>query len=204
MHETFENGAPLVGMRHFRVELDGVELAALVSHRGNRARRGRRHLDETSWQFHDGITVAHPDLEHAVTFRAVEVGNVVEQCRMAVGANFGVSEFTGLACCLGGHDLAAQLLGHGLHAVANSKHRNTELENDFRRARRVAFGHRTRPAGEDDALGAVVTDEFVRNIVRMDFAEDLGFAHTAGDQLGNLRTEIEDEDFLVSHFQNLE
>jgi hypothetical protein len=38
----------------------------------------------------------------------------------------------------------------------------------------------------------------------MDFAEYLGFAHAAGDQLGDLGTEIEDEDFLMGHFHNLE
>jgi hypothetical protein len=38
----------------------------------------------------------------------------------------------------------------------------------------------------------------------MDFAEDLGFAHATRDQLGDLGTEIEDEDFLVGHLQNLE
>jgi hypothetical protein len=37
----------------------------------------------------------------------------------------------------------------------------------------------------------------------MNFAEDLGFADTTGNQLGDLRTEIEDEDFLVSHFKTL-
>jgi hypothetical protein len=38
----------------------------------------------------------------------------------------------------------------------------------------------------------------------MNFAKHLGFADATGDQLGNLGAEIEDEDFLVSHFQNLE
>jgi hypothetical protein len=33
----------------------------------------------------------------------------------------------------------------------------------------------------------------------MDFTKHMGFAHTAGDELGDLRAEIEDEDFLVRH-----
>jgi hypothetical protein len=80
----------------------------------------------------------------------------------------------------------------------------TQLENNARRARRVALGDRARAAGKDDALGAIVADEVVGNVVGVDFAEDLGFAHAAGDQLGDLGTEIEDEDFLMGHFQCLE
>jgi hypothetical protein len=37
----------------------------------------------------------------------------------------------------------------------------------------------------------------------MQLAIDLLFANTAGNELGNLGTEIENEDFLVSHFQAL-
>ena len=33
----------------------------------------------------------------------------------------------------------------------------------------------------------------------MQFAINLLFAHAAGDQLGDLRAEIEDQDFLVGH-----
>ena len=38
----------------------------------------------------------------------------------------------------------------------------------------------------------------------MEFAIHLLLADAAGDQLGNLGAEIEDEDFLVSHLQSLE
>jgi len=37
----------------------------------------------------------------------------------------------------------------------------------------------------------------------MQLAVDLLFAHAARDQLGNLGTEVEDEDFLVSHGANV-
>jgi len=204
MHEAFENGAALHGVRDFRVELDGVELAALVGHAGDRAGRRRGHGLETDGQFHHGVAVAHPDLQHAVAFGRREVGDILQQRRMAVGTDFRVTELTRLAGGLGGHHLATQLLRHGLHAVADAEHRNPQIEHHFRRARRIALGHRTRAAGQDDALRAIAADEVFRYVVRVDFAEHLGFAHATGDQLGHLRTEIEDEDFLVSHFQNLE
>ena len=36
----------------------------------------------------------------------------------------------------------------------------------------------------------------------MQFAVNVGFAHAAGDQLGNLRAEVEDEDFVLGHGGN--
>jgi hypothetical protein len=48
-------------------------------------------------------------------------------------------------------------------------------------------------------FGLKATDELVGDIERMQFAVDLLFAHAAGDQLGDLGTEIEDQDFLVGH-----
>ena len=36
----------------------------------------------------------------------------------------------------------------------------------------------------------------------MQFAVNVSFAHAAGDQLGNLRAEVEDEDFVLDHGEN--
>ena len=119
---------------------------------------------------------------------------------MAMSTNFGIAELARLAGCFGGHHLAAQLLRHGLHAVANTQHRNTKLEDYLRSARRIAIGDRIWAAGQDNPLGSIVTDEFFGNIVRMNFAEHLGFADASGDQLGNLGAEIENKDFLVGHY----
>ena len=43
---------------------------------------------------------------------------------------------------------------------------------------------------------------FQRHVERMQFAVNVGFAHAAGDQLGNLRAEVEDEDFVLGHGGN--
>jgi hypothetical protein len=40
-------------------------------------------------------------------------------------------------------------------------------------------------------------DEGVTDVAGMDFTVDVGFAHTAGDELGDLGAEVEDEDFVV-------
>ncbi len=37
----------------------------------------------------------------------------------------------------------------------------------------------------------------------MQLAVNMGFAHTAGDKLGNLRTEVENEDFCLGSWREL-
>src|SRR5207249_9984222 len=54
-------------------------------------------------------------------------------------------------------------------------------------------------AGEDDALGAEIAHERVGYVVGVDLAVDLGFPDPPGDQLRVLRTEVEDQDFLVHY-----
>src|SRR5690606_32931938 len=55
-------------------------------------------------------------------------------------------------------------------------------------------------AREDDALDALrhlVAHERVVDVAGVDFAVHLGFAHAAGDELGDLRAVVEDEDAVV-------
>ena len=63
-----------------------------------------------------------------------EVLDAVEQPRVAARAHLGVAELA-LRARL---DLAAQLLRHRLHAVADAEHRHAELEHRLRRAQRRA------------------------------------------------------------------
>ena len=79
--------------------------------------------------------MAHPHFKHTVAFGGVEVGNVFKQCTVAMGAHFGVAKFAmrhaihQLRCFY----LAAKLLCHGLHAVANTQHGYTQFKHGLRR-----------------------------------------------------------------------
>jgi len=110
---------------------------------------------------------------------------------MAARAQLGVTEFAHRAIL----DLAAQLLRHGLHAVADAQHRHAQFEHGRRHPGRIAFGHRARAAGQDDAGGAVATHEVVADVIRKDLGEHAAVAHAAGDQLGDLGSEIQNENF---------
>jgi len=68
--------------------------------------------------------MAHPDLEHAVAFGRGEILNAIKQTRVAARTHLGVAKLTMVGVC----DLATEVHGHGLHAIANPKHRHTLLK----------------------------------------------------------------------------
>ncbi len=197
VHEAAKDGFALQRVRDFRVELHGVKMALIVGHAGDRAIVGGCHQPETGRQFDHLVAVAHPHLEHAVAFIGDEISDTVQQRGMAARAHLGIAELAHGAI----FHLAAQLRRHGLHAVANAQYRHAGFEHRLRRARRIALHHRIRPAREDDAGGAVVADEIVADIVRIDLGKYPGVTHAARDQLGHLGTEVEDKDFRMHEKQ---
>ena len=67
----------------------------------------------------------------------------------------------------------------------------------LRRAQLVLLVGRGVAARQDDSLRRELADEGVADVVRMDLAEDVRLAHAAGDQLRDLRAEVEDQDLVV-------
>ncbi len=134
-----------------------------------------------------------------MAFRRGEVGNVLEQRGVAMGPHLGVTE---LALVPAFH-LAAQLLRHGLHAVADAQHRHAQLEHSLRGLVGRFLVDAGMAAGKNHAfelaVGRVLAHPVVRHITRMHLAVNVGLAHTPRDQLGHLGAEIEDEDLLVLH-----
>src|SRR5215831_976123 len=94
---------------------------------------------------------------------------------------------------MAGLDLAAELLAHRHLAIADAEHGNAERKDLLRGARRVRFGDAGRTAGENDCLRRRRREDFFRLVVRDDLAIDAGFAHAPRNELGHLRTEIDDE-----------
>src|SRR5512140_2751126 len=113
---------------------------------------------------------------------------------MTPGANFRVAEFAHPRSL----DFAPQLRGHGLHAVTNAKDGDSEFEHGLRGPRRVAFGHRGRPAGKNDPARPELAYEILADIAGVKLAVDPRLPHASGNELGVLRAEIEYQD-LVMH-----
>ena len=118
---------------------------------------------------------------------------------MASRPDFGITKLA----LSGTLDFASKLLGHRLHPVADAKHRYAQFKNHLRRPPLSRFVDRIGASGEDDAFRVELANEILTDIEWMQFAIDLLFAYPPGNQLRDLRTKIEDENFLVCHFRAL-
>ena len=107
--------------------------------------------------------------------------------------DLGAAEFAMVAAL----DLAAELLRHRLLAVADAEHRHAGVIDRLGRQRRVLVEHRGRPARQDHRLRLHGAEGGLGLLVGHDLAIDLFLAHPPRDQLGDLRAEIDDEDFVV-------
>lgn len=96
----------------------------------------------------------------------------------------------------GALDGAAEGVGRQLHAVADAQNRDALLVDGRVDMRRIRVEHGSGAAGEDDAHRLLFKDFGKRRQVGNNLAENLGFAHTAGDQLGILRAEVHQNNSL--------
>ena len=96
-------------------------------------------------------------------------------------------------------DVAAEHLSHELDAVADTEHRQAHLEHARVRMRRTLRLHAIRAAREDDAYDAVGAKGLGRDAEGVDTGVDVALTDAARDDLGQLRTEIENGDGLGGH-----
>ena len=189
-HEALEQMLALQRVRDFGMELHGVEAPRFIDHGGERRVGALRHRGESRRQRLDAVAVAHPHVEHGAALRVLAIEQPVEQLVGRDAGDFGVAELTVIA----GQHLAAELLRHGLHAVADAEHGHAELEHRLRCARRFLVGDRFGTTREDDALRLPLADVVVADVPGQDFAVDAELAHAARDELGVLGAEVEDQD----------
>ena len=120
-----------------------------------------------------------------MALRRIEVFNAFEQFGVAVGTHLGIAKFSGVP----GLDLAAQLGRHGLHAIANAQHGNTQLKHSVW-GTVVDFVHAGMAARQDDAFEVAVFGKVphpvAAHVTGMDFAKHMGFSHATCDELGHL------------------
>ena len=129
--------------------------------------------------------MAHPDL-----LLVAGLPHAVEQGRGLLDLELGAAELAVMARL----DRAAQLLGHGLLAVADAQHGHLGGEDGGVGRGGLALDHRGRAAREHDGLGAELLDlGLVDRLEGVDLAVDPRFAQAPGDQLGDLGTEIDDQ-----------
>ena len=173
------------GVRDLGVELDAVEPALGVLEADHRRVLRGGGPPEAGGEIADAVAVAHP--------YGLAGGEPLEQAPGLDDRHLGAA-----VLAMGGAlDAAAQLVGHHLHAVADPQHRHAEREQLGRRGGRSLLVDALRAAREDDADGAAAADLRDRQIERVDLAVDPVLAHPAGDELGELAAEIQDENGLA-------
>ena len=182
--EVAEQVESVGGVDDLGVELDAVAVG-VVAHGGDGDAVGAGERAEAVGHLVDAVAVRHPDGHRS--------GQVGEQRRFVAGVDVGGAEFALAA----GLDASAELVGHGLHAVADAEHRHSAVEGPVGRGGRGVVVDAGGSAAEDDALGIEFADALPGGGGRDEFAVDVEFAHAAGDQHRGLRAEVDDDDGLV-------
>jgi hypothetical protein len=167
------------------MELQRVDSALHIRHRGKRRVRGRGDRLETRRQLFDAIAVAHPHFQ----VRA-RPGEPVQQRVFIRELHLGVAVLT----VIGALDRTAELRGERLHAVADAEHRRRRGEDRVADLRRAGGAYRLRTARQDDAGGRYLRDLLRASVVRQDLAVDADFANAPRDELRVLPAEVDDED----------
>ena len=96
-------------------------------------------------------------------------------------------------------DLAAERVGHQLHAVADAEHRHAGVEHAGSQCGAPASDTLFGPPDRMTPTGAASAQFVERRVERQDLGIDRQLAQAARDQLGELRAEIEDDDGLMGH-----
>jgi len=132
----------------------------------------------------DAVAVGHPDGERG--------GQTLEERRVGSVVDDGVA----VLALVGGFDLAAELVGEELHAVADAEDGKSGLEDVGRQLGRVVVVDRGRAAREDEAGRVELADVVPGGVVGDELGVDAGLADAAGDEHRELRPEVEDDDGL--------
>ncbi len=181
----------MVGMGDFGMKQQREEPPIPAGHCGHRRVRARRGDRESRRRRGDEIAMAGP---HA------QLGRRRREKRRA---RFDVNRRMAELAVRGRRDRPAERVRHQLHAVADAQDRHRGVEHAVVTVRRRGIRHARRPARQDDAGRLEAGDRRERRVERQDFAIDGQLPQPAGNQLGELRAEVQDDKCLVFHWERL-
>src|SRR3546814_374024 len=136
------------------------------------------------------LAVAHPHLMPLAYLPQAVEQHAGFGDRQEGAAEFAVAFAVGAA----GFDLSAELLAHHLLAVADAEDGEAAVEHRLRRARAACCGHRGGRTRQDHPLGLHPLERRLGAAERHDLAIDASLADAAGDELGDLTAEVDDQD----------
>ncbi len=153
------------------MELDAVKAPVGVEHARDGAAGGGSHQLEAPGQVHHLVAMAHPDIQQGAAVVVIDmVLDIVQQGALSPHPDLGVAELLNA----GRLHPAPEVLGHGLHAVTDTQHGDTELvDHGGNPGRAIAAGDGFRPAGQDNAAGLEGADGVIADIEGVDLGTPL-------------------------------
>ncbi len=179
--EVLQQLHALAGVRDLRVELHRPDAALFVGDAGEGV-GGPRGEGEAVGQLLRFVAVAHPDGER--TGKSVEEEGLVDDIDLGVAVLAGGRGF----------DLAAEVVHDELQPVADAEDGDAEREHGGIGGGSIGVIDRARAAGEDDAQRIERAELIERRGAGKHDGEDVELADAARDELGVLRTEVENDD----------
>ena len=168
------------GVHHLGMELDTVDVPLLASHRSHRAGVGMGQDLEALGRPDHVVAVTHPHIHPAA--------DTFEERVSDVDVDGGGAVLPGAAP----FQLSSELLGEELQPVADPQNRYPRFEQGGIHPGMSTIHHRAGPAREHDGFRSELSELAAGDVVGKDFAVDPAFPDPAGDELGILRSEIED------------
>ena len=189
MGEVFEQLRAVRRVHHFRVELHGVDVARLIGDGGEgRAVGFSNDLEPVGDRIH-AIAMAHPHL----MARAWRPHPFKQTARLDY-IDHGAAEFAMVRA----FNVAAELGADRLFAVTDAEDRRAVVKDRLVGAGAGLDFNARRPAGEDDRpRGEFLEEGLVDPVEGMDFAINPVLAEAAGDKLGHLAAEIDNQGAVV-------
>ena len=179
---------PIGRMHDFEVELHRVVAPRLIGDGGHWGVLGHGDSAEARRQLGHPVAVAHP---HGIAL--ARLPDALKQGGGLGHLKLGAAKLAVMPRL----DLAAQLHGHDLLAIADAQHGDPGVEDGLRGARGALVGHRAGTAREDHRLGLELGEGAFGGLEGRDLAIDAGLAHPPRDELGHLRAEIDDQHLVV-------
>ncbi len=190
VHEVGEHLPAALGVDHLGVELHAPDRPLGMAHGGKGRALARPERHEARRQLQYAVAVAHPDHALRAALEAREERIVA----------FDLEQRPPVLAVVGLLDQAAQPVDESLQAVADAEHGLSQLGDVRVEIRRPFVQHAGRAAREDDPVGLPGADRVEVDVRGMDLAVDVLLADAARDQLGVLRSVVENENPIALGF----
>ena len=181
--KVLQNLATARGMCNFGMKLQAVESPLRIFYRRERRAVGSRSDTKSVRQRCYFVTMAIPDID--LRSQAVKKLRPVSYIQYpgAVLATSGIAHLT------------TKMMRHLHQAITNSQDRNSQGKNLWINLRRSVFVNAGRAARQNDAVWLFARNGVGRSIKADNLRINLQLTNAPTDDLGVLRTEIEDENF---------